>query len=346
MQKQYTVKITQLPEALVEITGEISWDAFAAFEAKALARLSEHLELPGFRKGHVPAETAKQHLGDELILGDMAELAMQEFYPTIVAENKLDVIGRPQLSITKLARGNALEFTIKSAVLPAIELPDYKKIAKSVPASEAAATTEEDVDKVIEELRQLRAYGHVHPTGEEHDHAHDQPLPEVNDEFAKSFGNFQSVAELREKVKENVAREKDQDAKDKRRIGIMDAIIEKTTFDIPVIVLRSEQDKMFAQIEADVARAGFTVDDYLKHTGKTREQIMEEFRPEAEKRARFQLVINAIARKENITPTDDEVEAEANRLVATYPGADMNRSKAYADLVLTNEKTLSMLESQ
>jgi FKBP-type peptidyl-prolyl cis-trans isomerase (trigger factor) len=346
MEKQYNVTVTHLPDAEVEIKGEISWEAFVKFEQKAFARLAEHLELPGFRKGFVPEDVAKKHLDDELVLADMAELAVQEFYPKIIADEGLDVIGRPRLAITKITRDNALGFVITTAILPEIKLPEYKKIAKDIPQLEADPVTEENVEKVVQELRQLRAYGHVHQEGDGHEHAHDEPLPEVDDAFAQSFGNFKTVDELRAKVRENVAREKDQEVKDKRRIAIMDAILAKTEFTVPAIVLQSEQDKMYAQIEADVSRAGFTIEDYLKHVSKTKSEMMEEFKPEAEKRARFQLVINAIARKEKISPTDEEVAAEAERLVAAYPGADLNRSKAYADMVLTNEKTFNMLEAQ
>jgi len=340
--KDYTVKVTRHDDATVEIDGSISWEAFAKYEKQAFERLGKHLELPGFRKGHVPEDMAKKHLGDELILSDMAELAIQEFYPTILKDEQIDAIGRPALSITKIARGNELGFVLKTAVLPAITLPDYKKIAAGVPLTTPETVTEADVDKVIENLRHLRAYGHVHEEG--HDHNHEEPLPEVNDEFAKSFGEFASVADLREKVKENAGKEKVHEASDKRRAAILDAIIEKISFAVPSVILESEQDKLYAQIEADISKSGFAMEEYLKHVNKTKEQLMEEFKPEAEKRARMQLIVNAIARAEHIAPTDEEVKARADALAVMYPGADPARMEAYADMVLTNEKVITLLE--
>src|SRR5262249_26790580 len=157
----------------------------------------------------------------------------------------IDAIGRPTLAITKLARGNELGFTLRTAVLPAIDLPDYKKLASAIPEAKAEEVTDADVDKVIENLRQMRAYGHVHHD-DVHDHKHEEPLPEVNDEFAMSFGGFKSVAELREKVKENVRKEKVHEAADKRRAAILDAILEKTTVIVPDIITQSEQDKLYS----------------------------------------------------------------------------------------------------
>lgn len=334
----------ELDGAMIEIKGEISWEIFSGYEKKAFERLVKHVEVDGFRKGNVPEAIAKKQIGDELLLSDMAELAIGEFYPTILEEKKIDAIGRPAVSITKLARGNALGFTLTTAVLPQIKLPDYKKIAKNAPAVSEVSVTEEEVDKVIEDLRQMRAYGHVH--GEGDNHSHQEALPEVNDEFAKSFGGFKDLSELRAKIKENLLREKDQNESDKRRIAIMDNLIKETTFDVPAIILQSEQDKMIAQIEADVTRSGMEFEAYLKQINKTRADIAEEFKGEAERRARFQMIINAIAKDMELTISDEEIDKEAEKLMQQYPGADLARTKAYADMILVNERILSMLESQ
>jgi FKBP-type peptidyl-prolyl cis-trans isomerase (trigger factor) len=341
MSKPYTVSVTK-EDSSATITGSLSWDAFAAFEAKALARLGEHLELPGFRKGHVPDDVAKKHLGDELILSDMAELAIQEFYPTILEDEKIDAIGRPQLTITKLARSNELGFTIKTAILPQFKLPDYRKIAAGVAATEPAPVSEEDVEKVIKNLQEMRAYGHVHGEGQEH--AHDEPLPEVNDEFAQSFGEFKTVDDLKAKIRENVGKEKVFEASDKRRAAILDAILEKVSIPVPEVILVSEQEKLFSQIEMDVSRAGLSMEDYLKHANKTKEQVLEEFKPEAEKRAKMQLLVNAIAKEEGIKASDEEVDKRAEAVMKMYPGVDKARAAAYADMVITNEKVIELLE--
>lgn len=344
MAKEYTVEITKLPGSMVEIKGELTWEAFEKYEQESFKHLASHLEVDGFRKGNVPESIAKKHIGDEIVLTDMAERAMQVFYPNIVKEENLDLIGRPELSITKLARGNALGFSIRAATLPDITLPDYKKLAAKADKATAEAVTEADIDAVVENLRQMRAYGHVHGPADNHEHT--EELPEVNDEFAKSFGNFETVASMREKIHENIVREKEQDAKDKRRIAVMESIIAATTFEIPEVVLDSEKQKMLAQIESDIARSGFTLEAYLEQVKKTKDELLTEFTPEAEKRARFQLMINAIARDAKISPTDEAVEKEAETMMKTYPGADKNRALAYADMVLTNEAVLSMLESQ
>ncbi len=336
--------VTQKPNSLIEISGEIPWSEMSAFEDTAFKKLADQVHIDGFRPGNVPADIARKHVPDHILLADMAELAINDMYPKFISENTLDVIGRPEVAITKIARDNPLGFTITTAVVPTIELPDYKKIGASIAPEEAADVTSPDVDKVIENLRQMRAYGHVHAEGDEH--AHEQALPEVTDEFAQSFGNFKTVEDLRAKVRENLMQEAEHAVKDKRRVRIMEDIIKETNFDVPEILINSEAEKMFAQIEADVARSGGTIDDYLASIKKTKAELLIEFKPEAEKRARFQLVLHAIARKEQALPTEAEVETEAQKYMAMYPGADLNRTRAYADMVLTNEKVLQLLEGK
>lgn len=344
MSKKYTVTITKLPGSLVEMKGEIDWEIFQTFETKAFERLGAHLEVDGFRKGQVPEYIAKAKIGDELLLADMAELAINEFYPEIMKEEKLDLIGRPTLAITKMARGNALGFTLTASEVPTIALPDYKAIAKKVPNGDDVSASDEEVEKVVQELRQLKAYGHVHTEGDAHQHT--EELPEVNDEFAKSFGPFNSVDELRAKVKENILREKERDILDKRRVQILENLIAQTTFEVPDLLIKSEQEKMLAQIEAEITRAGMSLEDYITKSGKSKEEMLAAYKPEAEKRARMQLILNAIAKDASLLPTDEEVDTEAQKIIETYPGADLERAKAYADMLLTNEKTLKMLEEE
>jgi len=335
--------ITSTNQSTIELKGTISWEDLLGYEIESLKHFGATLELDGFRKGAVPETLVKKHLGDELLLTDMAERAISAYYAQVVHEHSLQVIGKPSVAITKIARDNELAFTITTAILPTIALPDYKTIAQGIPTEEATPVTDEDVSKVVEELRELRAYGHIHGKDETHDHP--EPLPEVDDAFAKSFGNFESVEAMREKIKENLVRERDHHVNDKRRISIMEAILTATDVVVPEVLISAEQQNMMAQFETDIARTGNTLDGYLKETSMTRESLAEQYKPEAEKRAKVQLVINAIARDADIKIEEKELAREVDNIMAMYPGADKGRAEAYAEMILINEKVLSLLES-
>jgi trigger factor len=124
--------ITKLDKSRVEIKAVVEAKKFDTYKAKALENIGQVAKVDGFRPGHIPANVLEKHVGDAGILDEMAQLAIMEAYPTILIDNKIDAIGRPEIAITKVALGNDLEFTITTAVLPKVELADYKKVSKEV----------------------------------------------------------------------------------------------------------------------------------------------------------------------------------------------------------------------
>jgi trigger factor len=160
--------IKKLDKSEVEIIGILELAEFEKFEGKALERIGERLELPGFRKGKAPVEIVKGNVQEMELLEEMAELALSENYVKILEENKIDAIGRPQIAITKIGKGSDLEFKIVTAILPEIKLPDYKKIAKSEIDKgdyvKEITVDEKDVEKTILELRKMRAEQKKHDT--------------------------------------------------------------------------------------------------------------------------------------------------------------------------------------
>lgn len=131
------IEIKKLPQSEIEITGEISAGDFENCREKALKDLSENIQVDGFRPGKVPEKILAEKIGEGAIMERMAEIALQKEYLKIIEEKNIHVIGRPEVVITKMAKGNPLGFKIKTAVMPEIELPDYKKIAKEITAASA-----------------------------------------------------------------------------------------------------------------------------------------------------------------------------------------------------------------
>jgi FKBP-type peptidyl-prolyl cis-trans isomerase (trigger factor) len=95
-----------------------------------------------------------------------------------------------------------------------------------------------------------------------------------------------------------------------------------------------------------LASLGLAFELYLAHAGKTEEGILEEMRPEAEKRSKIQLILNKIAEQEQITASEDEVEEQAQKIFEHYKDADPGRVRIYVENLLTNEKVFAYLEQQ
>lgn len=345
--------IKKLEKSEVEIVGVLEVAEFEKYEDKALGIIGDRLELPGFRKGKAPATVVREHASEMMILEEMAEQALHDAYPKIIEEHKLDAIGRPQIMITKIAKGSDLEFKIITAVLPEMKLPDYKKLAKEVVKKNPVKVDEipeADVEKAILELRKMRAHQampkHEHEDGAEHPELSEEELPAFDDAFVKTFGEFASTDAFKDKIRGNLKMEKEVIEKDKLRLAIVEELLKETSGDIPEILIQSETDKILYKLEADITNMGFKFDDYLVQIKKTEEELRKEWRTDAEKRAKLQLTIHNISNKENLKPTEEEIEKEVTNIVTMYKDADPVRARAYVENMMENEKVFQFLENQ
>jgi len=245
-----------------------------------------------------------------------------------------------------------LEFKIKIAILPEVKLPDYKSIAKKENSTkeEEIKVEDKEIDEVINYFRhqilhqKMKADGKEEPKGE---HTHDdKDLPALDDAFVKTLGNFKDVADFRQQISQNIKQDKTLKAKDKKRLTIITRIAEKTEMTIPNILVENELNKIGAQLKHDIEKTGLKTEDYLKHIKKTWEELRKEWRPDAEKRAKTELILFEISEKEKLAPTKEELEAEAKKMLEHYKDADPNRINAYLETVLTNQKVFAFLEEQ
>jgi len=351
MSKHYdNIKIRKLPQSEVEILGEITPEFLEVHFIKTLKKVAVQAELPGFRRGHAPENIVLEKYGEINLLGEAAESALDAEYANIIESEKLRVIGQPQVTIRKLARNNPLEFGIVVAVVPEVKLPDYKKLAKKqAEEKEVVEINDTEVDQVILEVRKHYTHDAKHKRGEFADHNHapldEKDLEPLTDEIVKSLGEFSSVEDLKEKVKENLTKEKIKKNKEKKRLAIIDSIIDATEIEVPGILIENELDKMMGQFEDDIAKAGIPFDDYIKNIGKGKDDMKVEWRETAVKKAKAQLVITKIAEAEKITPDADDIRNEAEKILMVYKEADPLRVRVYVAIMMTNEKVLEFLET-
>ncbi|MCR4330597.1 MAG: hypothetical protein NUV49_01815 [Patescibacteria group bacterium] len=356
------VEIKSLENSEVEIKAEISSEEFEQYRDQVVRRLSVNIEVPGFRKGNVPEKILVQKIGEMPILEEMAETAISHAYPKILMEHKIDAIGRPEVNITKIAKGSSLGFSIKTAVMPEVKLSDYKKAAQEEMAKKEEVTLEEkEVEDTIAEIRKQRAHvitadepeenTSVSDTLEEKSEAKNSAskkpdLPELNDEFVKTLGDFKSVEDFKKKLRENMLKEKEVKAAQKKRMAIIKKVITQTDITLPPIIVESELDKMMAQFQGDIARMGLKFDEYLKYIKKTTDDLRKEWLADAIERAKAQLVLHKIAVEEKITVPEEEIEKETKKLVEYYKDASPDRARDYVVTVLTNEAVFKFLEKE
>src|SRR3989344_3855704 len=123
------IKKENLPKSEVGLEVVVPYDEIKKHWNDAVKNVSAELELPGFRKGKVPEKMTVETLGEHVILEEAAEKALNLIYPEILMNEKIEAIGRPSISIVKIAKDNPLVVKIRTAILPKVDLPNYKKIA-------------------------------------------------------------------------------------------------------------------------------------------------------------------------------------------------------------------------
>src|ERR1035437_7407168 len=120
--------------------------------------------------------------------------------------------------------------------------------------------------------------------------------------------------------------EKETEQKDKVRLAIVEDLVKQTEGEIPEILIQSETDKIMYRLEADITNAGLKVKDYLKQINKTEVDLRNEWRADAEKRAKLQMIIHTISEKENLKPTEEEIKRDLLNITTMYKDADPTRA--------------------
>ena len=143
-------------------------------------------------------------------------------------------------------------------------------------------------------------------------------LPELDDEFAAEVSEFDTLAEYKEDVKKNLTEKREKDVKNAKEDAVVDAIIANATMDIPEAMIETQQRQMVQEFAQNIQMQGLSIDQYFQFTGLTAEKMMEQVKPQAEKRIKSRLVLEAVAKAENITASEEDFEAEIAKMAEMY----------------------------
>jgi trigger factor len=145
-------------------------------------------------------------------------------------------------------------------------------------------------------------------------------LPEMNDEFVKSLGKFETVAALKEDLKKGIAEEKELAEREKKRAEVIEKISEKTKIDVPAVLIEREESALLQNLKGRVAsELGVAFEEYLSQIKKTEEDVKKEFKKMAEQRVKAFLVLNEIEKQEKIVATDEELSEKISKIISQYP---------------------------
>lgn len=417
------VQKKELGKSQVELIIELSVEEFQPHIKSGVVKVSQEVKIEGFRPGKATYEILKSKIGEMSILEEAARIAINKTLNQAIKEQITEqLVGQPQVDITKLAPDNPLEYKAIITILPDVQLGDYKnaKIKLVKPevkddevkivishlqetrcVEKISEKVAEDGDKVIVDIEMfidkvpveggqgkgtaviigkdyvvqgfgnkligaqcddVREFDLPYPENFHQTHLagklvdfkvkikeiYQRELPEVNEEFAKTFG-LSSVDELEKNIKKSISEEKEQEKEQKAEKAMLEKIISQAKFgDIPEALIDHEAKVMMSELEYNVTSQGGKFDDYLMHLQKTKDQIMLELLPDAIKRVKVSLVIRAVAHEEKIVATDDEIKEEIEKMLKQYGNKEEIRerinSQTYRDYLVNNMTGKKVIE--
>lgn len=143
-------------------------------------------------------------------------------------------------------------------------------------------------------------------------------LPELDDEFASEVSEFDTLDEYKADIKETLKVKKEKAAKNTKEGLVIDKIIENATMDIPEAMVETTKEQMMNEFAQQISYQGLSIEQYFQFTGMTKEKFMETATPEAERRIKSRLVLEAIANTEDIQVSDEELEEELKKMADMY----------------------------
>ena len=143
-------------------------------------------------------------------------------------------------------------------------------------------------------------------------------LPELNDEFASEVSEFETLDAYKADLQKKLAETKEKQASAENENKVVQKVVDNATMDIPAPMVDQQVTNMINDYARRMQSQGLSLDQYLQFTGTTLDQLKEQMQPQAESRIRARLVLEAVAKTENIEVSEETVEAELKKMAETY----------------------------
>lgn len=320
--------VNKLPKAQVDVTVSADWADVETIYNQVVERIAQETEIPGFRKGTAPLpmveNAASSKINDEFL-----KEAMPQLLVSALQEQNIIPIDYPRYQLISFTKGSPLSYKATVTERPVVKVGEYKTIKPQRPALKTV--TDEEVNKIVEDLfrrwkmRNPAAQKAATPpssTGTAGSMSFNQTQPAnpqpttsdaPDDNFAQAVG-AQNLADLKVKIKTDLENE----AKYNNELDYEESILQEvekiTQVEVPDILVEDELSRMLVSLQRRVSEMGLLMEDYLKTQNKTLEGLKAEWRDQALKNVRMELGLAEVARLENVNITDEELQAEIDKI--------------------------------
>ncbi len=371
----------------IEVPAQEAVDAYN----RAVQRISQHINIPGFRRGKAPRPIVEQNVGKERIKYEALESMLPRVFQEVIKENNYDIVTQPSVDSYEFNIGEDLKIKATIELRPEVKLGEYKGMTVKV---ESEKIPEDAFDKAMDNIKQRAVTSEIvvdrpseatdlvtfdfdgyvngeqikngsgknytldianssfipgfaeqlvgHNAGEEFDievkfpeNYHEEKLagapatfkiklheirqkvvPELNDEFAKKVGPFETMSDLEADIQKYLEKARDDQNKSKADEAIFDKVIENTELEIPETMIERECNHLLDEYKQKLAMQGFTYEQALQQYGE--EGIMSQLKEDAEKRIKNSLIIDKIASEEKLTVEANDMEAKLEKMQNAY----------------------------
>ena len=379
-------------EATLKITAPAA-EVNAGYK-KAVQKIADQVNIPGFRKGKAPRAIIEMHYGKEAVKQEAFEIVANKAYSEALDQEKLIPVSDPKVEESTFEEGKDMELTIKVTLKPEPELGEYKGLhvekkevevtdeqvdaqikdmmgrdAKMVVAEEGAVIEKGDFaiidfagtvdgepfsggegkgyplevgsnsfipgfedqlvglskgdstdvevtfpeDYFVKELAGKEAVFKVNIQDVKR-----KELPELNDEYVASKTDFKTVEELRANYKERMQKAAEANAKAEYEHELIDLAVANAKFSVPEIMIEDKISQMVEEMKMSLESRKMSLDMYMQYTGLDMAKIRENQRPVAEENVKTDLVLDAIAKAEDIQVDMADVDAEIAAISAQH----------------------------
>lgn len=382
-------------EATLKITAPAA-EVNAGYK-KAVKKIADQVNIPGFRKGKAPRAIIEMHYGKEAVKQEAFEIVANKAYSEALEQEKLIPVSDPKVEESVFEEGKDMELTIKVTLKPEPELGEYKGLhvdkkeveitdeqvdaqikdmmgrdAKMVVAEEGAVIEKGDFaiidfagtvdgepfsggegkgyplevgsnsfipgfedqlvglskgdstdvevtfpeDYFVKDLAGKEAVFKVNIQDVKR-----KELPELNDEYVASKTDFKTVEELRANYKERMQKAAEANAKAEYEHELIDLAVANAKFSVPEIMIEDKISQMVDEMKMSLESRKMSLDMYMQYTGLDMAKIRENQRPVAEENVKTDLVLDAIAKAEDIQVDMADVDAEIAAISAQHGAA-------------------------
>ncbi len=378
----------------VTLTVEVEATEVSKAVEKAVKRLSNRVNIPGFRKGKAPRKIIERNVGMDAIMQEAFDIVGPKAFADALEEQKIEPVSRPQIDIETLEDGKDLVFKATVTPRPEVTLGEYKglKVEKNV-----EAVTDEDVEKQLKTFQDRQGKmvdapegaevkdgdfttldfegfvdgeafeggkGQDYPLqigsgsfipgfedqligakiGEEKEvnvtfpeeyHAKElagkaamfkctirsikqKELPAMDDELAKKVSKFETLDELKADIRKNLEENAARKAENDQKSAAIEMATNNITVDIPAVMIDNRVEGMIREMAMRLEQQGMSFDAYLQYAGTDINKIREDYRETAEKNVRTDLMLEEVAKAEDIKVEAKDLDAEVAGMAAAY----------------------------